>query len=114
MAFLKLAQQHNLLVILRAGPYMCGEWEFGGLPAWVFENGRLFPTSVAAHPCELKHCSPVGLDVRTAHTHLETAFLSGLTLSRTSHSQPSTGKTNFCLWSNLCSIPTEALLSWCR
>ena len=26
--FLKLAQQENLLVILRAGPYICGEWEF--------------------------------------------------------------------------------------
>ena len=40
-AFLKLAQKHDMLVVLRAGPYMCGEWEFGGLPAWLFENGSI-------------------------------------------------------------------------
>ena len=22
-------------VILRVGPYICGEWDYGGLPAWV-------------------------------------------------------------------------------
>lgn len=39
--FIQLAQKHDLLVILRAGPYMCGEWEFGGLPAWLLENGTI-------------------------------------------------------------------------
>ncbi|KAI3353143.1 hypothetical protein L3Q82_019697 [Scortum barcoo] len=33
--FLKLAQEIGLLVILRPGPYICGEWEMGGLPAWL-------------------------------------------------------------------------------
>jgi len=33
--FLKTAQSVGLMVLLRAGPYMCGEWEFGGLPAWL-------------------------------------------------------------------------------
>ncbi|MFJ4593363.1 MULTISPECIES: beta-galactosidase [unclassified Kitasatospora] len=31
--FVRLAQQHGLDVILRPGPYICAEWEFGGLPA---------------------------------------------------------------------------------
>lgn len=39
--FLSLAQQLDMVVVLRAGPYMCGEWEFGGLPAWLFENGSI-------------------------------------------------------------------------
>ena len=33
--FIKTAQEVGLLVILRAGPYMCGEWEMGGFPAWL-------------------------------------------------------------------------------
>ena len=39
--FLTTAQTVGLLVVMRAGPYMCGEWEFGGLPAWIFQNGSI-------------------------------------------------------------------------
>ncbi|XP_060519255.1 beta-galactosidase-1-like protein 2 [Cylas formicarius] len=35
VGFLKLAQDEDLLVILRPGPYICAEWEFGGLPSWL-------------------------------------------------------------------------------
>ncbi|XP_033820931.1 beta-galactosidase [Periophthalmus magnuspinnatus] len=38
MYFLKLAQDIGLLVILRPGPYICGEWEMGGLPAWLLNK----------------------------------------------------------------------------
>jgi beta-galactosidase GanA len=30
-----------MLVILRPGPYICGEWEFGGLPAWLLTKPGL-------------------------------------------------------------------------
>ena len=30
--YLSLAEKYNLLVIIRPGPYICAEWEFGGLP----------------------------------------------------------------------------------
>jgi len=30
--FLRLAQKLDLYVILRPGPYICSEWDFGGLP----------------------------------------------------------------------------------
>ncbi|HYW36126.1 MAG TPA: beta-galactosidase [Balneolaceae bacterium] len=33
--FIKLAQQVGLNVLLRPGPYSCGEWSFGGLPPWL-------------------------------------------------------------------------------
>jgi beta-galactosidase len=38
VAFLKLAQEEHLYVLLRAGPYSCAEWEFGGFPAWLLKN----------------------------------------------------------------------------
>jgi beta-galactosidase len=34
-AFIREAQRHGLLVIVRPGPYICAEWEWGGLPAWL-------------------------------------------------------------------------------
>lgn len=41
--FLKTAQDLGLYVIVRPGPYICGEWDNGGLPAWLLrdENIRL-------------------------------------------------------------------------
>jgi len=33
--FIKMAQEEDLLVIVRPGPYICAEWEFGGLPWWL-------------------------------------------------------------------------------
>lgn len=47
--FLQLAKQEGLYVIFRAGPYICAEWEFGGLPAWllkyVMTSGMRFRSS---------------------------------------------------------------------
>ena len=34
-AFVELAGELGLYVILRPGPYICSEWDFGGLPAWL-------------------------------------------------------------------------------
>ena len=39
--FIITAQEVGLLVILRAGPYMCGEWEMGGLPAWLLRDPNI-------------------------------------------------------------------------
>jgi beta-galactosidase len=36
--FVQLAQQEGLWVILRPGPYVCGEWDFGGLPWWLLKE----------------------------------------------------------------------------
>jgi len=37
-AFVALAQQLGLVVILRPSVYICAEWEFGGLPAWLLKE----------------------------------------------------------------------------
>ncbi|XP_049412240.1 beta-galactosidase 17 isoform X1 [Solanum stenotomum] len=34
-SFLNLCQKLDLLVMLRVGPYICAEWDFGGFPAWL-------------------------------------------------------------------------------
>ena len=33
--FIETAQKCDLMVIVRPGPYICAEWEFGGLPWWI-------------------------------------------------------------------------------
>jgi len=39
--FLKTAQDLGLYAIVRPGPYICAEWEFGGLPAWLLADDEL-------------------------------------------------------------------------
>ena len=40
-AFLRLAQANGLYAIVRPSPYVCAEWEFGGLPAWLLEGENI-------------------------------------------------------------------------
>lgn len=37
--FIKIAGALGLHVIVRPSPYICAEWEFGGLPAWLLKSG---------------------------------------------------------------------------
>uniref|UniRef100_A0A3Q3EXY2 Si:dkey-224e22.2 n=1 Tax=Labrus bergylta TaxID=56723 RepID=A0A3Q3EXY2_9LABR len=37
-AFVTLAADMGLWVILRPGPYICAEWELGGLPSWLLQD----------------------------------------------------------------------------
>uniref|UniRef100_A0A3P9NW18 Galactosidase, beta 1-like n=1 Tax=Poecilia reticulata TaxID=8081 RepID=A0A3P9NW18_POERE len=46
--FLNLANQTGLLVILRPGPYICAEWEMGGLPAWLLQKPNIILRSADA------------------------------------------------------------------
>ncbi|XP_063789903.1 beta-galactosidase-1-like protein isoform X2 [Pseudophryne corroboree] len=36
--FLDLTMEIGLLVIMRPGPYICAEWDMGGLPAWLLNK----------------------------------------------------------------------------
>lgn len=38
--FCRTAQEEGLYVIVRPGPYVCTEWDFGGLPAWLLKNPK--------------------------------------------------------------------------
>src|SRR5579875_2341969 len=39
--FIREAQQEGLYVILRPGPYVCAEWEFGGFPPWLLKDPKM-------------------------------------------------------------------------
>lgn len=43
--FINQAQQEGMYVILRPGPYVCAEWDFGGLPYWLLQDD-LFRTQL--------------------------------------------------------------------
>ncbi len=40
-AYIRLAGELGLNVIVRPGPYICSEWEFGGLPAWLLKYDKM-------------------------------------------------------------------------
>ena len=39
--FIREAQQEGLYVILRPGPYVCAEWEWGGFPSWLNADPKM-------------------------------------------------------------------------
>ena len=39
--FLETAQKVGLYALVRPGPYICAEWDFGGLPAWLLRERDL-------------------------------------------------------------------------
>lgn len=39
--FLNLAQEMDLYIILRPSPYICAEWDFGGLPGWLLKDKNM-------------------------------------------------------------------------
>ncbi|XP_033833057.1 beta-galactosidase-1-like protein 2 [Periophthalmus magnuspinnatus] len=40
-AYLELADSLGLWVILRPGPYICAEWDLGGLPSWLLRDPNM-------------------------------------------------------------------------
>ena len=40
-AFIRAAEEEGLYVILRPGPYVCAEWDLGGLPAWLLADPKM-------------------------------------------------------------------------
>jgi beta-galactosidase len=47
-AFVKIAKEEGLWVILRPSPYVCAEWEFGGYPYWLQNEKGLIVRSKEA------------------------------------------------------------------
>lgn len=52
--FVRLAQEEDLYVILRPGPYACAEWDFGGYPSWLLKEKDMVYRSKDA--CFLEYC----------------------------------------------------------
>ena len=40
--FLEFVMEEDMFAIFRPGPYICGEWEFGGLPSWLLHDQPMF------------------------------------------------------------------------
>lgn len=47
--FLQIAQDLGLYALLRPSPYICAEWEFGGLPTWLLEEDMRIRSSDPAY-----------------------------------------------------------------
>jgi hypothetical protein len=55
-AFIRKAQDNDLYISLRIGPYICGEYHFGGIPVWVrnFGDIKCFRCEDAVWEAEMK------------------------------------------------------------
>lgn len=62
--FVRLAEELGLYVILRPSPYICAEWEFGGLPGWLLaEDGMQVRSSSPAFLEQVKEYYKVLLPI---------------------------------------------------
>lgn len=52
--FIKLVQQMRLHLIIRPGPYICAEWEFGGFPSWLLHDPNMM-TRTSSYPPFMNH-----------------------------------------------------------
>lgn len=53
--FIESAQEEDLFVIIRSGPFICAEFEFGGHPSWLLRDDNLvFRTSNEAYMSYVK------------------------------------------------------------
>ncbi|MBR7832546.1 beta-galactosidase [Actinospica durhamensis] len=62
--FLDTVAAHGMYAIVRPGPYICAEWDNGGLPAWLFERSGTGirdsePTYLAAVEDYYGHLAPI-------------------------------------------------------
>ena len=55
--FITIAEELSLNVIVRPGPYICSEWEFGGLPSWLLRYPNM----------GLRCCDPIYLEKVTPY-----------------------------------------------
>ena len=64
--YLRTAQSEGLWVLLRPGPYICSEWDFGGLPAWLLADTSMTVRSADPKFLEAarRYVDRVGREVR--------------------------------------------------
>jgi beta-galactosidase len=70
--FLRLAQEEGLWVLLRPGPYVCAEWDFGGLPWYLLRDPNLrirtvYPPYMTAVERYIRAIAPVVRPLLVTH-----------------------------------------------
>ncbi len=66
--FIELTKEVGLYLILRPSPYICAEWEFGGLPAWLLkEDGMKVRTNYEPFMKEVEAYYDVLMPMLTRH-----------------------------------------------
>ncbi|OHT11324.1 Beta-galactosidase [Tritrichomonas foetus] len=53
--FIQICQKYDLYVILRPGPFICAEWDFGGLPYWLLQEEKIQVRT--SDPVYMKHAT---------------------------------------------------------
>lgn len=71
-AFVRMAQEEGLWVVLRPSPYICAEWEFGGYPYWLQREEGLVVRSL----------EPKFLDAYTRYIKEVARQVAGLQINR--------------------------------
>ncbi len=70
--FCRLCQKNGMYVILRPGPYVCAEWEMGGLPWWLLKNKDI----------RLREDDPYFIERVSSFEKAVAGQVSGLTISK--------------------------------
>jgi len=70
--YLRTAQREGLWVLLRPGPYVCSEWDFGGMPAWLLATPDMTvrsadPRFLAAAARYMKRVGEEAAGLQVAH-----------------------------------------------
>lgn len=56
-AFIRLCQAENMWVLFRPGPYVCAEWDLGGIPSWLLKHADIrLRTDRATDPRYMHDC----------------------------------------------------------
>jgi len=70
--FVRIAQEEGMWVLLRPGPYVCAEWDFGGLPAYLLRDPELrirsmYPGYMKAAERYMAHLAEVVRPLQVTH-----------------------------------------------
>ncbi|PKI68930.1 hypothetical protein CRG98_010689 [Punica granatum] len=62
--FIKTIQENGLYALLRIGPYVCAEWNYGGFPVWLHNlPGIQLRTNNTVFMNEMKHFTAMIVDM---------------------------------------------------
>ena len=61
--FIRIAQEEGMWVLLRPGPYVCAEWDFGGLPPYLLRDPELAAKLEEVCPVDIFKAGDSGVEI---------------------------------------------------